>query len=253
MVINLGNHRGIVVDAGPDAALEDRCLKQLGINSIPLLVLTHFHADHVEGVAGLLINRHVGQVWVSNDNEPTFESGRVFSWLRRVPRVIALRGTTTTLMSVRGSITVRSLWPDDSSHAFEVLPGDGSAINNSSLALEITSKDFSLFAAGDIEPSAQQEILASVHRVDIYKVSHHGSVYQDRAFLERLSPAISIISVGAGNAYGHPASQTLVALTRLRSKIYRTDKSGAIAVSARAHKVSVRTSAGAWWQKVRLG
>ena len=253
LLVNLGNHRGIVVDAGPDASLEDRCLRQLGINSIPLLILTHFHADHVEGVAGLLINRKVGQVWVSNYTEPTFESDRVFAWLRRVPRVIALRGTTTTVMSVRGPITVRSLWPDDGAHTFAVLPGDGSAINNSSLALEITSNDFSLFAAGDLEPSAQQEILASINHVDIYKVSHHGSIYQDRAFMERLSPAISIISVGAGNAYGHPASQTLAALTRLRSKIYRTDKSGAIALSARAHKVSVRTSAGAWWQKVRLG
>ncbi len=253
LVVNLGNHRGIVVDAGPDAALEDRCLKQLGINSIPLLILTHFHADHVEGVAGLLINRHVDQVWVTNDNEPIFESDRVFAWLRSVPRVIALRGTSTTMTSVRGPITVRSVWPDDGSHAFAVLPGDGSAINNSSLALEITGNDFSLFAAGDIEPSAQQEILASVRHVDIYKVSHHGSVYQDQTFMERLSPTISIISVGVGNAYGHPASQTLASLTRLRSKIYRTDKSGAIALSARAHKVSVRTSAGAWWQKVRLG
>ncbi len=253
LVINLGNHRAIVVDTGPDAALEDRCLKQLGISAIPLLVLTHFHADHVEGVAGLLVNRRVGQVWVTNNNEPTFESGRVFGWLSRVPRVMALRGTSTTVTGVGGPITVRSLWPDDSTHSFSVLPGDGSAINNSSLALEVVGRDFSLFTAGDVEPSAQQEILPWIHHVDIYKVSHHGSVYQDQAFLEHLSPAISIISVGVDNAYGHPASQTLAALTRLRSKIYRTDKSGAIAVSARAHKVSVRTSAGAWWQKVRLG
>ena len=253
LVVNLGNHRGIVVDTGPDAVLEDRCLKQLGIDSIPLLVLTHFHADHVEGVAGLIRGRNVGQVWVSNNNEPTFESVRVNTWLRDVPKVVAFRGTTTTVMSSRGRIAIKSLWPDDGSHAFEVLPGDGSAINNSSVALEITTADFSLFVAGDLEPSVQQEILSFVHHVDFYKVSHHGSAYQDQAFMERLSPAISLISVGAGNAYGHPASQTLAALTRLRSKIYRTDKSGAIALTARAHRISVRTSAGAWWQKVRLG
>ncbi len=253
LVVNLGNHQGVVVDTGPDAALEDRCLKQLGIDSVPLLILTHFHADHVEGVAGLLHSRDVGQVWVSNNNEPAFESGRVLSLLRKVPRVVALRGTATTVMSVRGPISIRSLWPDDGSHTFEVLPGDGSAINNSSLALEISGEDFSLFVAGDIEPSAQHEILASMHHVDIYKVSHHGSIYQDQAFMERLAPTISIISVGTGNTYGHPASQTTAALTRLRSKIYRTDKSGAIALMAQAHQVSVRTSAGAWWQKVRLG
>ena len=253
LVVNLGNHRGVVVDTGPDPVLEDRCLKQLGIDSVPILILTHFHADHVEGVAGLIRGRSVAQVWVSNNNEPVFESGRAFAWLRKIPRVVAYRGTTATVMGSRGAITIKSLWPDDGSHSFEALPGDGSAINNSSVALEITGGDFSLFVAGDLEPSAQQEILASVHHVDIYKVSHHGSAYQNQALMARLSPAISLISVGAGNAYGHPASQTLTALTRLRSKIYRTDKSGAIALTARAHQVSVRTSAGAWWQKVRLG
>jgi competence protein ComEC len=157
------------------------------------------------------------------------------------------------LASNRGSVTVRVLWPDGATHAFNVLPGDGSAINNSSVAVEIASPDFSLFAGGDLEPSVQSEILSSVRHVDIYKVSHHGSVYQDEAFMERLSPAISMISVGAGNTYGHPAEQTIAALVRLRSKIYRTDKSGGIAITARAHHFNVHTSASAWWQKVRLG
>ena len=253
LAINLGNHRAIVIDAGPDAQLEDRCLSRLGIQSVPLLILTHFHADHVEGVAGLIHNRKIGQVWVSNNDEPIFESNRVFAWLAPVPRVIAVRGTSAQLASHRGAVTVRVLWPDDGSHAFAVLPGDGSAINNSSIAVEITTPDFSLFAAGDLEPSAQFEILNSVAHVDIYKVSHHGSVHQDGAFMQRLSPAVSLISVGVGNSYGHPAEQTIAALVRLRSKIYRTDRSGGIAITARHHRFSVHTSAGAWWQKVRLG
>jgi competence protein ComEC len=253
LVINLGKHRGIVVDTGPDAALEDRCLSRLGITSLALLVLTHFHADHVEGVAGLIRGRSVGQVWVSNNAEPVFESQRVHSWLTRVPMVVAVRGTSVKLQSVRGPIEIKSLWPDVGARAFEVLPGDGSAINNSSVAVLITSPDFSLFAAGDLEPRAQSEILASLSHVDVYKVSHHGSVYQDQALMDRLSPTISIISVGAGNSYGHPASQTIAALVRLRSRIYRTDESGGIAITARGHHFNIHTSAGAWWQKVRLG
>ncbi len=253
LVINLGNHRGIVVDTGPDAALEDRCLSRLGITSIALLILTHFHADHVEGVAGLIRGRSVGQVWVSNNAEPVFESQRVNSWLAKVPQVVAVRGTAVILESARGPIAIKSFWPDAGARAFEVLPGDGSAINNSSVAVSITAPDFSLFAAGDLEPSVQSEILASLSHVDIYKVSHHGSLYQDRSFMERVSPTISIISVGVGNSYGHPAAQTIAALARLRSRIYRTDKNGGIAITARAHRFHVHTSAGAWWQKVRLG
>jgi competence protein ComEC len=253
LVINLGNHRGIVVDTGPEAALEDRCLSRLGIKSVALLILTHFHADHVEGVAGLIRGRSVGQVWVSNNAEPAFESQRVSSWLAGVPKVVAVRGTSVNLKSARGPISISSLWPDDGAHAFDLLPGDGSAINNSSVAVLITSPDFSLFAAGDLEPSAQSEILALVGHVDVYKVSHHGSVYQDQAFMDRLSPTVSIISVGAGNSYGHPAAQTIAALVRLRSRIYRTDESGGIAIEARVHHFNIHTSAGAWWQKVRLG
>ncbi len=253
LVVNLGNQRGLVVDAGPDAQLEDRCLSRLGIASVPLLILTHFHADHVEGVAGLIRNRKVGQVWVSNNNEPLFESERVVGWVKKSAVTIATRGLSVKLASNRGPVTVRVLWPDDGAHAFDVLPGDGSAINNSSVAVEIASSDFSLFAGGDLEPSVQTEILSSVGHVDIYKVSHHGSAYQDRAFMERLSPLVSLISVGEGNSYGHPAGQTIAALVRLRSKIYRTDKSGGIAITARAHHFKVHTSAGSWWQRVRLG
>jgi competence protein ComEC len=233
--------------------LEDRCLSRLGIKSVALLILTHFHADHVEGVAGLIRGRSVGQVWVSNNAEPAFESQRVSSWLAGVPKVVAVRGTSVNLKSARGPISISSLWPDDGAHAFDLLPGDGSAINNSSVAVLITSPDFSLFAAGDLEPSAQSEILGLVGHVDVYKVSHHGSVYQDQAFMDRLSPTVSIISVGAGNSYGHPAAQTIAALVRLRSRIYRTDESGGIAIEARVHHFNIHTSAGAWWQKVRLG
>ncbi|CAB4331298.1 unannotated protein [freshwater metagenome] len=253
MVINLGNHRAIVIDAGPDPTLEERCLNQLGVREIPLLVLSHFHADHVEGVAGLINHRRVSQVWVSSNSEPAFESARVHQWLVGVSWVVVTAGMSMKIQSQRGEIFAKVLWPDAGDHSFGDLPGDGSAINNSSIALTISSIDFSLFSGGDLEPPAQAEIASALSHVDIYKVCHHGSAYQDATFMSHLSPSVSIISVGTGNSYGHPAAQTIRSLTRLGSVIYRTDRSGAIAVSARKHRLQVRTSAGAWWQKVRLG
>ena len=252
LVINLGNHRGFVIDAGPDATLEDRCLTQLGIHSIPLLVLTHFHADHVEGLAGLMRGRAVGQVWVSNNKDPLFESGQVGKWLGDRALVEPKKGTIFSLLSSRGLITIKVLWPLDNPVTSAVGSAVGSVINNSSVVLEIATPDFSLLAAGDVEPEAQSQILPLLHHVDIYKVSHHGSARQVKAFMERLSPDLSIISVGEGNPYGHPAAQTLATLDRLRSRIYRTDKNGAIAIVARSHRFTVHTSAGSWWQKVRL-
>jgi competence protein ComEC len=240
MVINLGNHQGIVIDVGPDPVAEDRCLKALGINEIPLLILSHFHADHVAGLPGAIKNRAVGQVWVSVNSAPLVESAMAQSALSDVEIIKAVRG-----MSARvGPLTIRVIWPTLSATSFEEMPGDGSQINNSSIATLITSDAFSLFAGGDLEPPVQEILVKDVGPVDIYKVCHHGSRYQDLAFMSALHPRISIISVGAGNTYGHPAVQTLQALARLGSEVLRTDIDGAIAVQVRNHQFTVRRAKG---------
>ena len=235
-VINLGDHRGIVIDVGPDAALEDACLKALGIEEISLLILTHFHADHVEGLPGLLKHRRLGQVWVSNNTDPIFESTRVQSWLKDVKVSVVTRGMHSNLADV----SINVLWPLTSTQQFASNPGDGSAINNSSIAAMISTPDFSLFAGGDLEPPVQEILRADLTQVDIYKVCHHGSKYQDPEFMKRLSPAIAMISVGQGNTYGHPAPQTVAALTRLGARVVRTDTDGAIAIKAKKHHLSLK-------------
>jgi len=240
MVINLGNHQGIVIDVGPDPVAEDRCLKALGIKEIPLLILSHFHADHVAGLTGAIKNRAVGQVWVSVNSAPLIESAKAQAALKGVEMIKAVRG-----MSARvGPLTIRVLWPTLSATSFEEMPGDGSQINNSSIATLITSDAFSLFAGGDLEPPVQEILVKDVGPVDIYKVCHHGSRYQDLAFMSALHPRISIISVGAGNTYGHPAVQTLQSLARLGSEVLRTDIDGAIAVQVRNHQFTVRRAKG---------
>jgi len=240
MVINLGNHQGIVIDVGPDAVAEDRCLKALGINEIPLLILSHFHADHVAGLPGAIKNRAVGQVWVSVNAAPLVESAMAQSALSGVEMIKAVRGMSAKV----GPLAINVLWPTLSATSFEEMPGEGSQINNSSIATLITSDAFSIFAGGDLEPPVQQILVKDVFPVDIYKVCHHGSRYQDLAFMSALHPRISIISVGAGNTYGHPAVQTLDALARLGSQVVRTDIDGAIAVQVRNHQFTVRRAKG---------
>ena len=240
MVINLGNHRGIVIDVGPDAVAEDRCLKALGINEMPLLILSHFHADHVAGLPGAIRNRTVGQVWVSVNSAPLVESAMAQAALKGIEMIKAVRGMSSRV----GPFTINVLWPTLSAISFAEMPGDGSQVNNSSIATLITSAEFSIFAGGDIEPPVQEILVKDVAPVDIYKVSHHGSRYQDLAFMSALHPRISIISVGAGNTYGHPAVQTLEALARLGSEVVRTDIDGAIAVQVRNHQFTVRRAKG---------
>ena len=240
MVINLGNHRALVIDVGPDAVAEDRCLKALGINEIPLMILSHFHADHVAGLPGAVSHRKVGQLWISANAQPIVESTMVHAVLQGVEVVTAVRGMRAQL----DSLTINVLWPTLNANTFAEMPGEGSQINNSSIATLITSKAFSIFAGGDLEPPVQQILIDDVSHVDIYKVCHHGSKYQDLDFMAALHPRLSIISVGAGNSYGHPAVQTLDALARLGSEVVRTDIDGAIAVQVRNHQLSLRKAKG---------
>lgn len=239
LVLNLGSHRAIVIDTGPDASAEDRCLRQLGIQEISLLVLTHFHADHVEGLEGAMHGRKIDQVWVSTNNQPLLESKRVNELIGDITKISVHQGMHT---SIEKTINISVLWPEISMRTFDSMPGDGSAINNSSIALLIETPDYSLFAGGDIEPPVQVQVAPLLHHVDIYKVSHHGSKYQDETLMKILKPQIAIISVGEGNTYGHPALSTIAALRAGGARVVRTDRDGAIALSAHGHKISIRTS-----------
>jgi competence protein ComEC len=148
------------------------------------------------------------------------------------------------LISQIAHIQFEILWPENATKSFESMPGEGSQINNSSIAMLVSTPDWSIFTAGDLEPPAQHEILGSVRAVDIYKVCHHGSKYQDLELMSVLSAQIAVISVGAKNSYGHPAPETIASLTRLGTQVLRTDVDGAIAISARQHHLRVRKSKG---------
>ena len=240
MVINLHKGLGIVIDVGPDPVAIDKCLGNLGITEIPLLILSHFHSDHVGGLSGLLQSRHVGQVWISNNLEPLLESTHSLVLLNQSEIVTVQKGFVSQIAGIQFEV----LWPENVTKNFASMPGDGSMINNSSIAVLATSADWSLFTAGDLEPPAQNEILGSVREVDIYKVCHHGSKYQDEELMSALSAQIAVISVGAKNSYGHPAPETIEYLTRLGTQVVRTDVDGAVAITAKQHHLRVRKSKG---------
>ena len=240
LAINLGADHAILIDVGPEPVAVDKCLKNLGIKEIPLLILSHFHADHVAGLSGVLKGRRVHQVWISNNLEPELQSRLVLNLLKKSQIVRVQKGLTAQV----GNIQLKVLWPEATTRTFEVLPGDGSAINNSSVAVIAQTTDWSLFSAGDLEPPAQHELINSVEPVDIYKLSHHGSKYQDEGLMKALSAQIALISVGAKNLYGHPAKESIDSLTRLGTQVFRTDTDGAIAVTASAHHLRVRKSKG---------
>ena len=86
LVLPTGPGAGVLVDAGPDVGAVDRCLDRLGIDTLPLVLLSHLDADHVGGLAGALAGRDVGVV-ATGTLSPADDRGR-----RRVPAGPAGRG-----------------------------------------------------------------------------------------------------------------------------------------------------------------
>ena len=160
-VIALPKHEAILIDTGPNPQKIEKCLRQLHIKNIPLLVLTHFHADHVAALDSVLRNHQVKTAWVTNQNIPEYSAQRTLQ---------VLQGTQTRYVSAGdkyqiAGIEIDVVWPTSSISNFTNLPGDGSAANNSSIALVIRSEKSSLFACGDLEPEAQSEVMRRFSKI----------------------------------------------------------------------------------------
>ncbi|MDH6125195.1 ComEC/Rec2 family competence protein [Kitasatospora sp. GP82] len=219
----------IVVDTGPDPHAADTCLRELGITRVPLLILSHFHADHAEGLPGVLRGRRVGALQVTTLETPVGEYARVLAWAAaaRVPILRAQRGEHRF---AGAELSWDVLWPDDT-----LGPGTPGA-NNASIALLASagprSDPLSIALLGDLEPPAQAALRARMTppRVDVLKVAHHGSGHQDGDLTDALHPHLALISCGTDNPYGHPAAQTVAHLRSLGTTVLRTDQVGDIAV-----------------------
>ncbi len=240
LVLNTGlPHTAVVVDAGPDARPMDRCLDGLGIGRVPLVVLTHFHADHVNGLPGVFDGRQVGTVWVTRLQDP--------------PEGVTLVRETTTRAGLRteqapyaetrriGDITLEPIWPLPDSPT--VGPGDGSTANNASVVMLAQIRGVTFFLGGDIEPEGQARLASALPglHVDVLKVPHHGSRYQDMPFLQSLQARLAVISVGVDNDYGHPAPATVAGLSATGERVLRTDQDGSVAVVERGGRLGAVT------------
>ncbi|MFJ5923710.1 ComEC/Rec2 family competence protein [Kitasatospora sp. NPDC092948] len=147
----------VVVDAGPDPKSADACLRELGVTRVPVLILTHFHADHVEGIPGVLRGRSVGAIEVTSSNEPEGERSRVLRWAAddRVPVLRAQRGERR---AAGDQLAWQVVWPSSP------LASDTTGPNNSSIAILATlgppAAAIRVALLGDLEPPAQAALLA---------------------------------------------------------------------------------------------
>lgn len=231
IVLNAGSGAGIVIDVGPEPLAVDRCLRDLHVERIDLLVLTHFHIDHVGGLSGALHRRTIGEVVVSSLGEPAAAAAGVTGLLAEHGLVAHTAALDRHL--VVGRVGIDVLGP------VTTLSGSRSDPNNASVMLMAQLGGLRILLAGDAEVEAQDAVLAhgADVRADVLKVPHHGSAYSDPAFLRAVGARIAVISVGQGNDYGHPAPSLLAELSREGIPVRRTDIDGDIALTARGREL----------------
>ncbi|MEO3783129.1 ComEC/Rec2 family competence protein [Actinocorallia sp. B10E7] len=239
LVLHAAPGRAVIVDAGPDPALIDDCLSRLSLHTIPLLFITHPHADHLAGLPGIPRDRTLSTV-VHTPLSPTTSELRALhtSGLRpashtRIRVVAAAAGERWRV----GELEIEVLAPRSGQ---EVPDGaGGTEINNASLVLVARWPGLTVLLGGDLEEEGQRALRGLVPRVDVLKVPHHGSARQEPSFLTEGGPRVALISVGRDNDYGHPSDRLLRMLRGIR--VYRTDQHGDIAVSTSDRGIEVAT------------
>ena len=247
LVLRAGDRTAVVVDTGPDPAAMDRCLKDLNVQHIPVVVLSHFHADHVGGLAGVLSGRQVDEIEVTPYFSPRAEYDRVVALAER--HGVAVRTVTFHEQRVAGQVSWTTLWPArvpslPAPGTSSATPTDeGSPENNASIAMMAEVGGLRILLTGDLEPESQRAVLATGAdlKADVLKVPHHGSAQQDPTFIAAANARLAIISAGRNNDYGHPAPRTLDLLSHTTTQTATTNTSGPLTVTNTNNHLALTT------------
>lgn len=229
-----------LIDVGREDAPIDNCLDDLGIRHIDLLVLTHFDADHVGGIAGALEGRSVGLALLSgfDDDRPLVKlvSDVLSVSAQRVE--IGFSGVTGSL----GSASWRVLAPSFAANEAE-------DSNDASVVVLFEMTGFNVLTLGDLGERGQLRLVRNYWPVLfelrqmplILKVAHHGSKDQSNELHELVQPDVALISVGKDNDYGHPSRNLLAILADAKARTLRTDLLGPISIRVEAGKLVAAT------------
>ncbi|OGI27446.1 MAG: hypothetical protein A2359_04910 [Candidatus Moranbacteria bacterium RIFOXYB1_FULL_43_19] len=217
----------ILIDGGPSGKTE---LAKLGKylpyfdREIEIVIATHPDKDHIAGLVEVARNYRIGKVLATGAEKDTqvYKEWKDVLSYNKIETLEAARG-----MEVKfENFDMKIIHPQAKVNASV---GDA---NNDSIVMRLDHGENSFLFTGDIESSAENEILDSGENidVDILKVAHHGSKYSSSdAFLDAASPEEAVISVSKNNSYGHPTEAVLKSLQARNVEIFRTDKNGDIA------------------------
>lgn len=225
--IEVPNGNQILVDGGPNAQVLSKLGQRMPFwdRSLDLVILTHPHADHLDGLLEVLKRYNVSTVIETGVRHsiPEYSEWQQLLKEKNVNVVIAKRGQRIQLSD---SAYLDILTP------FEGFEGKSPKnIHDSMVVSKLFYGSTTALLMGDAErPLEYQLVFEGTNlKVDILKVGHHGSkTSSSEEFLKAVSPRYAVISVGKKNRYGHPHQEVVDRLNSLGIKIFRTDVDGDI-------------------------
>lgn len=219
----------ILVDGGRGERIAS-LLADRGIRRIDVVVLSHAHPDHCEGLARVLASFEVGTVWIS----PRRFRGECAAHVlqsARAPIHLVHDGDTLDFPGLRAVALVAET-------RFRRAPE-----NNASIVLRVQTQGRTFLLTGDIEKEAELYLSDQDLRADVLKVAHHGSrTSTDDSLLDLVRPRLAVISCGRHNLFGHPHPSVLENLAARQIRTWRTDRDGTIDVQVREGRLYVRST-----------
>jgi competence protein ComEC len=235
-LVELPDGPRLLVDGGPGGArrfdVGERVLAPFlwnrPIGRLDAVALSHWDIDHSGGLAAVLRRFPVGEFW---------ESGRAPSGAVDTVAALARSGAPRRVLSAG-----QRLWLGRAMITVLGPAGPTVAANDQSLVLRLDWRGVSLLLPGDLGAPGEAALLARAGplRALVLKVAHHGSRSSSGTpFLHAAQPLVAVVSVGARNPFRHPSPDTLARLEAAGTRVYRTDRDGAVLLETDGHVLRV--------------
>lgn len=228
----------ILIDGGPTNAVVEKLGEALPFydKKIDLIILTHPHADHLDGLIEVLKRYEVKKILSTGVTHTTPD---YLAWLEEIKNQnisiqIARAGE---MLDFGGGVKMEIFYPNEDFVGKQV-----ENLNNTSIVGKLIFGETSFLFTGDAETEAEEKLISGGAdlKADVLKVGHHGSKNAtSEEFLKAVAPKFAVISAGADNQFGHPNEMTLKRLENAEVEILRTDRDGDVKMVSDGREIKI--------------